>query len=93
MSRSYKHSPWIKDRSRRNQKQKKRFAAKKTRNEDDMPGHMGYKRISESWEISDYANRVTWQEFLHDFVKLYGNPTKKEENKLRGEWEKTYLRK
>lgn len=91
MSRSYKHKPWLRERNKRDQK---RQAAKKVRHTGELPRHMGYKRVYESWNICDFELRETWPEYLDSFKWIYGRePTEEEKKNLRQEWEKYYLRK
>ena len=62
MSRSYKKHPYYTDGSPKTTKEKKKFANKRVRNYEDLPDGAAYKKISESWDIHDYANRWTWEE-------------------------------
>lgn len=52
MSRSYKRTAGWKDRAG---KYMKKFANKKVRNTKIIPNGMFYKKLFESWNISDYA--------------------------------------
>ena len=52
MSRSFKHIPSWRDRSK---KWAKRVANKKVRRSNILDNGMFYKRISESWDIRDYS--------------------------------------
>ena len=51
MSRSYKKSLWIKDRSPFHKKQ----ANRKVRRSEDVPNGKAYRKFYESYDISDYA--------------------------------------
>lgn len=51
MSRSYKKHPRVKD---KNSKGMKRYANKKVRRTKDIPNGKAYRKVFESWNISDY---------------------------------------
>jgi len=53
MSRSFKHTAGWKDQACRGMK---RYANKKVRHTVEVPNGMAYKKLFESWDISDYAS-------------------------------------
>ena len=65
MSRSYKHTPYVGDTKT---KWAKRQANRKYRSflkqmEEDIP-YSHFKKVSESWNICDYYDITTWEEYL-----------------------------
>lgn len=54
MSRSYKKSPWVNDHKAKSTKRNKQIANKKVRQSDEEMSRSSYKKISESWDISDF---------------------------------------
>ena len=63
MSRSYKKNPIVKDRN----KGMKQIANRKVRNyKGDLANGKAYKKVFESYDISDYAFRTTYDEYLKD---------------------------
>ena len=64
MSRSYKKHPFCKD---KNKKGAKRTANKKVRRTKDIPNGKAYKKVFESWNISDYK----WIWTREDAIKNY----------------------
>ncbi len=64
MSRSYKKHPRVKDSASKNMK---RFANKKVRRTKEVPSGKAYKKLFESWDISDWNWRWTRQEAIHDW--------------------------
>lgn len=63
MSRSYKKNPIIKDRN----KGMKQIANKKVRNyKGYLANGKAYKKVFESYDISDYAFRTTYNQHLAD---------------------------
>ena len=72
MSRSYKKSPYVTDHRRRWSKESKRLANQSFRQQiardEDMPARPQHKKYTESWNISDYAWRMTREEAI-DYYK------------------------
>ena len=64
MSRSYKKYPIVKD---KNNKGMKRYANKKVRRTKNIPNGKAYKKIFESWDISDYQWIWTRKEAIEDY--------------------------
>ena len=90
MSKSYKKTPVYKD---RNPGGKKR-AARKVRRSKNVPKGKGYKKISDSWDISDYRfydNLGDW--IYYEERRLGRTLTEKETKETKVEWEKYYKRK
>jgi len=103
MSRSYKHTPYAGDTKT---KWAKRQANRKYRSflkqmEEDIP-YSHFKKVSESWNICDYYDITTWEEYLryrrryHRYtpygMKFLENGEIDIENE-RKLWEKWYKRK
>lgn len=95
MSRSYKKHAGVKDPAN---KEMKKFANKKVRHSNDVPNGKSYKKMFESYNISDFNWLYSWNECLATWEKskkdMY-NPyshikTKKE---LYRYWVTTYKRK
>ena len=102
MSRSYKKNPIAKDNG--NKKSMKQIANRTVRrrikDDEDMPARLQHKKMTESWDITDYKSRMTREEAIqwyenvmeHEasswFKKRY--PTLKAWLKY---WEKCYVRK
>ena len=102
MSRSYKKNPVVKDYN----KGKKRLANKKVKvmlkqNPDAIGQNGNYKKAYEQWEISDWAFRMTEQEWKEMYYEYLNSPIHwkrhlAEETTLEqwmAEWKKTYKRK
>lgn len=95
MSRSYKKHPYCTDGHARSTKLSKRYANKAVRNTkyDAIPlKGCGYKKVYESWDIHDWIERYTRQEW----IIRYNNPhiiTKKTLAEELNLWEKYYRRK
>ncbi|MGN0005020.1 MAG: hypothetical protein ACI37Z_03435 [Candidatus Gastranaerophilaceae bacterium] len=98
MSRSYKHIPYC-----GMAKQNKRLANKRVRRvlraEENNCNHCYYKRLYDSWEICDYYDFCSWEEywrttilFWERFGKLYGEPFPDKKQTYR-EYKKAYVRK
>ena len=63
MSRSYRHNPIIKDGESASNRFHKRQANKKIRNSDQLFKNSEYKKLYEQWNIHDYIDRTTYEEF------------------------------
>ena len=66
MSRSYKKHPRVKDPAG---KYMKRFANKRVRHTKDIPNGKAYKKVFESWEISDW----NWIWTKEDAIKKWNS--------------------
>ncbi len=64
MSRSFRKHPCVKDPAG---KYMKRYANKKVRHTKDIPSGGAYKKVFESWEISDYCWLWTRQEAIDEW--------------------------
>ena len=64
MSRSFRKHPCVKDPA---SKYMKRYANKKVRHTKDIPNGGAYKKVFESWEISDYCWFWTRQEAIDEW--------------------------
>jgi hypothetical protein len=65
MSRSYRHNPIVKDRNRNNQHKVKRWASKAARNCHILTNGNMYRKVFDSWRISDYWFSL-WGWMKHD---------------------------
>lgn len=65
MSRSYKHHPVYQDQG--GKRFSKRYANRVVRRQKEVPGGKAYKKYYESWNISDYCFRTTWEEYLQSY--------------------------
>ena len=100
MSRSYKKHPFCTDGSPHTTQESKKFANKKVRNTnfEDLPVKgKGYKKVYESYDIHDWKDRMTKEEWIKAYYKhreWYGAPcdhyTLEEWIK---EWDKDFRRK
>lgn len=96
MSRSYKHTPVVTDRSGRpgSAKYFKRQANRKVRHTFDVPNGKAYRRVYNPWNIRDYI--FYWPqsyavERYNRYYDIYGNQSLEEYiNKV---WKKYYFRK
>lgn len=70
MSRSYKKYPIVKDPANKGMK---RFANKKVRHTKDIPNGKAYKKVFESWEISDYCWIWTREEAINNYKQASAN--------------------
>lgn len=70
MSRSYKKHPFVKDPAN---KFMKRYANKKVRRTPNIPNGKAYKKVFESWEISDWNWIWTKNEAIHDWESAEPN--------------------
>lgn len=106
MSRSYKKNPYVTDHKRRWTKESKRLANQSFRQQiardEDMPARPQHKKYTESWNISDYAWRMTKEEAIAWYEKrindesLRGDYVRKRFPTLESwlnYWEKSYRRK
>lgn len=64
MSRSYKKHPFVKDPAN---KFMKRYANKKVRRTPNIPNGKAYKKVFESWDISDWRWWWDKQNAIHDY--------------------------
>jgi len=70
MSRSYKKSPYIVDHHVKTTKERKRFANKTIRQDEDFDiSGKAYKKRTESWDICDYRWRWTKEEAISEWYK------------------------
>ena len=102
MSRSYKKNPVVTDGSARNTQHSKRLASRRLRrslnNSDELLQGSRYKRHTCSYDIHDYAFRLSWEDAMKQYEGDYQRyswvreqyPTLEEYRKW---WEKYYLRK
>lgn len=67
MSRSYKKYPVVNDSQPKSTKARKKIANRKVRNTDDVPNGKAYKKVSESWNIRDFAWFWSWEEALKGY--------------------------
>ena len=70
MSRSYKKFPIVKDPANKGMK---RFANKKVRHTKNIPNGKAYKKVFESWEISDYCWIWTREEAINNYKQASEN--------------------
>lgn len=95
MSRSYKKTPVYKDRRLGS----KRLASKKVRRSKDVPKKgKGYRKIYDSWNISDFKFHETWKEFLEraherSMYRRGRRLNSKEIKTLKDQWNRWYRRK
>ena len=92
MSRSYKRTPWC---GNTKGKAKKRDANSKVRmflkNLENELKYNAYKKVYETWDICDYENILTWEEYwklCQEMHTLYKRPLNKKEEYRR--WYKWY---
>lgn len=92
MSRSYKKHAGIKDPANKGMK---KFANKKVRHSNDVPNGKSYKKMFESYNISDFSWLYSWNECLATWEKSkkdkYNHIKTKEE--LYRYWVTTFKRK
>ena len=94
MSRSYKKSPVYSDHSGNFTKYQKQLANKKVRKIKTIFKGKGYKKVYDSYYISDSSIFYTWKEYLKSEEELEGITLSSLELKiLRNKWEKYYYRK
>ena len=99
MSRSYKKHCWCTDGSPRSTKESKKFANKAVRHTDleELSNGSNYKKHFCSYDIHDYKNRCTREEWEADWYDIesmgnyYRNRYSYEEYMKK--WEKIYRRK
>lgn len=82
MSRSYKKHPRVKDSAN---KFMKKYANKKVRHAKDIPSGKAYKKVFESWDISDWNWIWTKEEAIKEWYKAQTDP--KEYNWIREHFE------
>jgi len=73
MSRSYKKNPFCTDHKRRWTKERKQLANRTVRRRvkdmnEDMPARLPHKKMTESWNISDYGWRMTREEAIEWYL-------------------------
>ena len=99
MSRSYRKHPICTDGSPNTTQEMKRFANKKVRktNFEELPlKGSGYKKVFETYDIHDWKNRTTKEEWIESYYRerRYYNP---QDNytleEWINEWEKEFKRK
>lgn len=69
MSRSYKKHPFVKDPAN---KFMKRYANKKVRRTPNIPNGKAYKKVFESWDISDWRWWWDKQNAIYDYYDHLG---------------------
>ncbi len=92
MSRSYRHIPYGKDsqRSRVPHRYKgKTLANRAVRRKNCVPGHGGYRKAYESWDICDYKSLMTEKEWLEEW-KNGKRPWRKNYKEARRQWIRWY---
>ena len=93
MSRSYKKHPIVKDHC----KGMKEIANRHLRRKglEEIPNNKGYKRLFNSYNISDFKFSDTFQEYLRSRERRYNRTdfTQEEIIKFKDEWERVYKRK
>ena len=87
MSRSFKKTPIVKDNSR-GRKKDKRFANKKVRNTTSVANGKQYRKYYNPWDIYDYVNYFSLQEWLAVFREDYET-----ESECITSWKKWYYNK
>lgn len=85
MSRSYRHSPWMKCAG--DTEYKKIFNRKLRRCDDcqDIPDGNAYKKMNNSWDIADYRFNCSWEVF-RDWYWTEGMS----EEEAKAEWKRKY---
>ena len=100
MSRSYKKNPYCTDSTRKVTRRKKRVAnhsfRNKIKNNEELPSLNHHKKLTESWIICDYKNRMTREEAI-EWYNSFGIHKKhgrfKSLDSWLTYWEKCYRRK
>lgn len=101
MSRSYKKNPCAKDNG--DKKAMKQIANRTVRRrvkmDEDMPARLQHKKMTESWDITDYKSRMTREEA----IQWYNDDSKHKSEKFKKRfptlekwlkyWDKCYRRK
>lgn len=71
MSRSFKKNPWVNDHKRNSTHNNKKIASRRVRrinkNFDGAQSPSYYKRMTQSWDISDYCWRWTKREAQQEY--------------------------
>ena len=102
MSRSYKKNPVAKDSGdKKSMKQiANRTVRRRVKNDEDMPARLQYKKMTESWDITDFKTRMTREEAIQWYNETVDrNPTTRFMKKFPTlkawlkYWEKCYVRK
>ncbi len=97
MARSFKKNPVVRERRRNGKAQRyiKRQASRAVRKAGDVPAGKQYRKFYCSWNISDYAFRNTWDDYISFMSnRRYGRElTEDEIKKERRYWERCYYRK
>lgn len=83
MSRSYRKTPIVRD-NRYGRKKDKRLANKTVRNYNEVPNGKMFRKFFNPWNIYDYKNRCSLEEFISDC-----EPDEVEAYKIF--WKKTYF--
>ena len=100
MSRSYKKNPVAKETG--DKKSRKQIANRRVRrrikDNEDMPARLQHKKMTESWDITDYKTRMTREEAI-----IWYNESRNKSEKLKKRfptlekwlkyWDKCYRRK
>ena len=72
MSRSYKKQPVVNDHKRKSTKQNKQIAnrivRRRNKNLMSISSRAYYKRMTETWDITDYAWRWTKEQAIHEYT-------------------------
>lgn len=87
MSRSYRHSDYIKscgDKSYKKIFNRRLRRSSKCSNPDSIPAGNAYKKFNESYDIVDYRFDSSWEEFRK------WNTVDEPENKAYARWKRTY---
>ena len=94
MSRSYKHTPYAGDRKTKWAKRKAKRLAKSKMDMEESPSPALYKRYGESWNICDFHNIFTLNQWMKDKWNLrrWERENTSEKKKIQ-EWYKWYKRK
>ena len=101
MSRSYKKNPVGKDNGDKKSMKviANRAVRRRVKNDEDMPARLPHKKMTESWDITDYKSRMTRDEA----IKWYNDDSQHKSEKFKRRyptleawlkyWEKCYVRK
>lgn len=91
MSRSRKKTPIFKDHEKRPNRPMKAFANKKVRHTKDIPSGSSYKKIFNSWDISDYFFYCTKKEAIQWWEDEVYEATRQGISPDEYGWHKEYL--
>ena len=88
MSKSYRKNPVRTEasfRSRQGKWWKQKYNRAIRRNHKDIPDGNRYKHLYNSWNISDYAFRMTWEDYQRRFDWMYADKAT-----MWADWKKMY---